>query len=854
MRSIAPIAVRVSLLAMAVFVCQLAGCGGGADVASSDSAAGGGADNTMPPGDSGGAMMPPGDDMGGGAEMMGGPGGEMGMEGSMEGENPDGMMMSGGADGMGMDPAMMEMAGEPGGYGGNYGGGNIDYPGTGGAGGGYGGNARNGRPNDVTQWTDEHILTAVDEKDTRVLQAIEMKAKSSPGDPAFVSLMDQVLAKTDSGGGGLPGLGSGAQPGTAGFPSGPRPQAGPDGKPPVPPGGAFIDPRSRQFDSNRLVPQDRASRAAAGRSVTSLDAMIGEALLAYVPQAAQGTRGAASRLQNSAQNTGSMEAPGMDPAMMSGEPGGEMSMPGGEEMGGMEMEGYNPGGYGPSGYGGAGGMGMGGQQATQGNLTDEELVKAVIRALVNNNTVQAWTIVQSLVDGSRSTALPPQAATEIAVREAFSSPTPNIEKSEQLLATALQNASGNPGQNGSTFQLLAIVAQRPADYFLSLGQPQPPAPATPPGNRPGMGMMGGGAGMGPGMGMDMGMGMSGGGENYAGGEPGMEMGMYGEGGPGMGGPGMGGRGAAGGATPTVAAPPPIPVAEAALLPVAQVIWAPSTADRVAGWLKAAPAADAAIDVLAFAGTIPSDNVRRSVFDLLSRSHDAGADGLVSSGLFRHFARDPGMLSVLKALPRNRRKPANDNPQAVVPLDSWERATQDVVLSLRERLQKMAGNPDLAYDGVMPVRLHRDAVPESLIRIVAPGPQTESLGDAAPDETKVYYAKMIATPQRLKDMQKLAEHYQGRTKGIEHKDIAKGLLWFDGVKVGTDGTITTMDVVFEQLKARPNNNGGFGGGGEGMNMGGGAAGANPQFSIEVIVVESRDPSKTDEPPAVTASAK
>ncbi len=881
MRSMTPAVTRISVLAFAVALCQIVGCGGGDDaaessVASTDNGAASApvapaADSGMASGGGGGAAAGHGgDDQG---DMGGGAGGMemMAQGGGGDSNAAAAMMMAGGGSGDGaydsgseMDAGMIDYGNE-GGYPGMEG---MDGSGGYGSGGYGGGGGQGGRPNDVTQWTDEQILTAVDDKDARVVQAIEMKAKNAPGDPAFVLLMDQVLAKTEVSGGGFPG-GSGGVPGSAGFPAGPRPQRGPGGKPPVPPGGAFLDDIYRQPGADGLfLPQ---------RGISTLEAMIGESLLAYAPQAAQGTRNAAGRLQGASQDAAAgmmMQAPpGSDPAMLEGAPGGAMM----EDAPGGGMEGAPPGammqsgmgmdgGYGTEGYG-AGGYGSGGQTAAQGSLQDEELVKAVIRGLVINNSPQAWSTIQALVDGSRLTALPPQNAVEVAIREAFSSSTPNLEKAEQLLATAMQNAVGNPDQYASTFRLLASVGQRPSDYFLGLGVPQPPAPLSPPGQRGQQGMAGYGAAMGGAdMGMAMGMGMEAGmGGNYESGyDPGMGMEMGMQGGPGMGGPGMGQPGMGG--PPAAAGPPPqsIPVAEAALLPVARVLWAPSTAVRVAGWLNNASSADAAADVLAFASTVPSDEIRQSVFNLLSRSHDAGADGLISSGLFRHFARDPGMLSVLKALPRIRKKPDARNPQAVVPMDSWEIATEDVMLSLRDRLREMASNPDLAYDGRPLVRLYKDAVPESAIRIVAPTAAAESLGDAAPDTTTVYYTKTIVTPQNMKEMEKVAEHYKSRTKGTEHKDIPKGILWYDGVKTSTDGTIQTMDVVFEQVGARPQNGGGFGagygnpggGGYEGGAPGGiqgGQGGNGTQYSIEVIVVVTKDPSKTTAAAAVTTAA-
>ena len=64
------------------------------------------------------------------------------------------------------------------------------------------------------------------------------------------------------------------------------------------------------------------------------------------------------------------------------------------------------------------------------------------------------------------------------------------------------------------------------------------------------------------------------------------------------------------------------------------------------------------------------------------------------------------------------------------------------------------------------------------------------------------------------MQKVADHYEKRSKGIKREDRSNGILWYDGVRVDPDGTRVTMDVVIQQVGFKPQQNGGFNCGGIG----------------------------------------
>ncbi|HIE99034.1 MAG TPA: hypothetical protein EYQ63_19030 [Fuerstia sp.] len=162
------------------------------------------------------------------------------------------------------------------------------------------------------------------------------------------------------------------------------------------------------------------------------------------------------------------------------------------------------------------------------------------------------------------------------------------------------------------------------------------------------------------------------------------------------------------------------------------------------------------------------------------------------------------------------------------------------MSLRERLRNVADDPALAFDGTQPVRLHRGAIPERAIAIMAPGDSSDILGDAAPSAMRVFYTRLRVAPQTPLQRQDMADHYETRTKGFKRL-VGQSTLWYDGVRRNSNGTRMTMDVVIEQAGA-PQGGGGFSGGLSGE---GGGNNSAAQYVIEIIVVETRDPK---DPPA------
>jgi hypothetical protein len=136
-------------------------------------------------------------------------------------------------------------------------------------------------------------------------------------------------------------------------------------------------------------------------------------------------------------------------------------------------------------------------------------------------------------------------------------------------------------------------------------------------------------------------------------------------------------------------------------------------------------------------------------------------------------------------------------------------------------------------------------------IKVPDDRSQALEAAAPADTTIYYTSTTAKPVRFSDMQKIVDHYETRSKGIKHEDRVRGILWYDGVKSNSDGTIETSDVLVEEIRAAgQQQQQGF----EGAQGGGGNGQAMPQYRIEVIVVITKDPAAaTSEASAETQGA-
>ncbi len=498
---------------------------------------------------------------------------------------------------------------------------------------------------------------------------------------------------------------------------------------------------------------------------------------------------------------------------------------------------------------GGGGNPYGGGQQASGNLTNRELVETVVGALIENNSIQAWGAVQGIFAGLTPTPLPRHESAEIIISKIFASEKLNPLMAQQLVMGTIVSAGAQPQDGESTMRLLSAVSASVAETYLKIGPSGGPG-AGQASNNP--------AGYGYGTGMAA---NGGGGFDPAGYAAQMGGGSGGFGPPGAVGGVGGGRPGAAGSSP----PPLVDLPEAAIPQAAKMLWGPQISQTVSGQLLAASGVDQALPLLTLASTVPTADVRNATFELYSKHHAAGASGLAGSGIYQTVACDPGQLAVLKSLPRPpaaARERANPNaPPVANPTESWTEVTRQYVYSLRERLSNVSDDQGLAFTGLQPIRLHRGAPdPEAAIQIVIPDDAASALGDAAPAETRVFYTRCRFTVERDRDKEQIAEHYQSRTKGVSHPDLQRGILWFDGVRQDTDGTVTTMDVIIQQGGGTTGGavagggSGGFGPGAGFAPRGGAGGAAGDMFVVETIAVVTTDPAKRGTAASVTALEK
>ena len=378
-----------------------------------------------------------------------------------------------------------------------------------------------------------------------------------------------------------------------------------------------------------------------------------------------------------------------------------------------------------------------------------------------------------------------------------------------------------------------------APGMLSMGGP--PGGASMPGvasagpvsGAPGMLSMGGPPGM-PG------------GELSAGGGPMSGMGMPGMGQPGMGMPG--GMGQTGIPTGPAQAVGLQAATEAIVTKARLLLWSKPCIDAVAGALQQAGDLTSADGLLKLAASIPAEPVRDAEFAFFQKIHSTGSDSLNSNGFFLTAAHDPGLLAVLKSLPRSKGSRDDEGQSA---MDSWALSSQQLVLTYVDQLRAMSQAPGSKLSPNQkgfPVRPHRNAEFDftGQIRI---SPNAANPAEAAIAETRIYYARAAFSPKKARDSEDVMKHYKSAVSGVQRSDQARALTWLDGGKSGGTGMRRSMDVIIREGTVGSPAGGADGGrmggmagptGGEfagGGAMGGGAGG---NYVIEVVIVEIADP--------------
>lgn len=813
------------LIGYPALLISLMGCGGGeessATATTPDASATGGAaapgataapGMTGPPGMMPG-MMPPTDMAAGSSAAGSAPAAAPGMPAGYIGQPADPSAMAAGAG----------YSGAPG------------YAGAPGAGGGI--PQAPPLPADVSEWTEQNYLEALQAKDERLLEAIDSKVKSAPGDPRIAQFLTNMLTAMmtvnapNSTANGVPGASYPGAAGTSTFPGGYVPPGGSAAMPPgamppgssaIPPGGSAMPPGSAA-PGTALPPQSSLGHPRPNLAFDSLAIMLAESSTAYLQAPAVGAI-AGKDIAGAAGAAVPAGAQMMPPGAI---PAGSPAMPGyaaGQSLGTTPQDG---------GYQGAGANSVGG-------LDTKKLVERIIDGLIQNGSSEAWQALYGITTQTVKTPLPPSEATELVVRGLYRHIDKNPAMIEPVLLSFVDGTAQIPPESrAAALRVTALTAAAAADRLTGFDPPPAFRGTGASNNGMGMGMMTGatmpGASM-PGTSMpgDSSQGGAGAGAFAAGA-------AY---------PGMPGTGAAGGGAGTNVTSTEPAESEAALIHAARFLWSPGFVSALVKQLNASADLGYGLvpvsggDFVRIAASIPNAQVRQAVGELFEKCHATGVANLNSGGFFAAEVHDPGMLVTLKSLPRPKTSRAASQ-QAPTP-DTWTAASQDLVLSLRDRMRALSAKPGklTPVTESFPVRLHKNAVAEFSGMLTLPGTFGASLKESSPSPINVYYARTSFTSQRPRDQEDLADHYESRTSGQRRADQARGILWMDGVKTAASGTKRSLDVIIQA--ATGNAQGAAGGGefgGDAAFSGGAGAGNSGSFTIEILVIDSPEPKQS-----------
>ena len=709
-------------------------------------------------------------------------------------------------------------------------------------------------PANVSEWTEQNYLEALQAKDERLLEAIDSKVKSAPGDPKVAQFLTNMLTAMmtvnapNSTANGVPGASYPGAAGTSTLPGGYVPPGGsamppgamppgamppgamppgamPRGSSAISPGGSAMPPGSAA-PGTTLPPQSSLGHPRPNLAFDSLAIMLAESSTAYLQAPAVGAI-AGKDIAGAAGAAGAAVPAGAQMMPPGARPAGSPAMPGyaaGQSLGTTPQDG---------GYQGAG-------VNPAGGLDTKKLVERIIDGLIQNGSSEAWQALYGITTQTVKTPLPPSEATELVVRGLYRHIDKNPAMIEPVLLSFVDGTAQIPPESrAAALRVTADTAAAAADRLTGFDPPPAFRGTGASNNGMGMGMMTGatmpGASM-PGTSMpgDSSQGRAGAGAVAA-------SAAY---------PGMTGIGAAGGGAGTNVTSTEPAESEAALIQAARFLWSPGFVSALVKQLNASADLGYGLvpvsggDFVRVAASIPNAQVRQAVGELFEKCHATGVANLNSAGFFATEVHDPGMLVTLKSLPRPKTSRAASQ-QAPTP-DTWTAASQDLVLSLRDRMRALSAKPGklTPVTDSFPVRLHKNAVAEFSGMLTLPGTFGASLKESSPSPINVYYARTSFTPQRPKDQEDLADHYESRTSGQRRADQALGILWMDGVKTAASGTKRSLDVI---IQAATGNAQGAAGGGEfggaAAFSGGAGAGNSGSFTIEILVIDSPEPKQS-----------
>ncbi len=292
--------------------------------------------------------------------------------------------------------------------------------------------------------------------------------------------------------------------------------------------------------------------------------------------------------------------------------------------------------------------------------------------------------------------------------------------------------------------------------------------------------------------------------------------------------------------------------------VARHMWSREMLVHLAGELYQVDALTHEPQLLALVGTIPVDPMRARLYETLHRNWQDGPTGVESTGLFDQVVTDPGILVVLKMMPRSDsgaadasrlapwlRKQRTDQDQASglgqvrAMVDNveaeWMRVTGQAVLRLSERFEAAALAKARQSSGAaeasarrmstgsvsLPFELHTGARVVTEYELTWPHDVADATCGEAVGPIRVHHV-------RIEEQNRYAGvfgYYRHQIPGaVEH--LSSQGAWFDGlIRRPESGTQVSLDVVINRDRIR-----------------GSVDNEREKLRIDVLMVEIFDPSQ------------
>ncbi|MBD3672869.1 MAG: hypothetical protein HUJ26_05020 [Planctomycetaceae bacterium] len=713
------------------------------------------------------------------------------------------------------------------------------------------------RPEDVNDWTSQHITSAIEERDVKVKEALAIYRDAHRGDDASaqeVVAWMQILQqppkeppkrnpnRSNPGGAGYPG----GYPGGPGGPGGEYAGGGEPGYPGGEPGYPGGEPG------------------------------------AY---------------------PGGPEAPGMEPP---GGPGGEYA--GGEYAGGEYPGGEYPGGemYGEPGM--YGGPGMGGPGKPNTEEATDEIAEALIDSLLGIQSLTGYQAARDLLEGN----IPLPIDAEHTARHTLTALLKNIQsihdpatkilRQSMLEPEVLRSQSGdfdsrrlrNVAYEEHWKNALAVM-----DGVMGVSTSEL-NPSKPQSNNNMYGEYGEGMG-------------------YPGGPGGPgEPGAYPEPGPGPGNQAGANKEETLSRSPLPENLRLPDYTQEQASTARYYVWSPEMVEEVTNRVKVSDTLMREPEVILMAGQLPATSSRDALQKFLTKNWMISDDwtrnavDLVKHNVFKGYMRDPGLLITLKSLPREQvagnanggggygapgapggeyggeapgGRPANRgsnpaNQKETQAKGEWFTASEQMMLGLMDRMHRAAHNRALSEHNPdeLDVRLHRNAVVtlDSRLEVVR-DEMSQDPEDPMPDKTTVNYVRIELDNLTPQEGEKIVKHYISSLRGEKVNTIlGNNGMWMETSQknrlkkqlISTDVLLSRNGIRKPIVSAKENQRGpggqpgaeAYGGneqyappGGPGGEYGG-PGGGQGGFVVEILTVRIPDPEEFLKPAEEYVSKK